>query len=77
MGDKELLEKAAKAAGYEVDQRASFMTWRDSKRLALLNARGGHTLWNAEEDDGDALRHHPGSRNNRCCNSRWDLGSRR
>lgn len=54
--DRELLEDAAKAAGFQIDQRASFMTWRDSRRLALLNPQGGHTLWNADEDDGDALR---------------------
>jgi hypothetical protein len=56
MTDRELLELAAKAAGYQIDQRASFMTWRDSRKLALLNPQGGHTLWNAEDDDGDALR---------------------
>jgi hypothetical protein len=56
MTDRELLELAAKAAGYKVDQRASFKTWRDSRRLALVEPKGGHTLWNAVEEDGDALR---------------------
>lgn len=56
MDDRTLLELAAKAAGYQIDQRASFMTWRDSRKLALLNDRGGHSLWNAADDDGDALR---------------------
>lgn len=56
MTDREMLDLAAKAAGYSIDKRASFMTWRDSRRLALLNSQGGHTLWNADEDDGDALR---------------------
>lgn len=54
--DREILELAAKAAGLRIDQRASFMTWRESSRLAILNAQGGHTLWNAFADDGDALR---------------------
>ena len=54
--DRELLELAAKAAGYVIDQRASFMTWRYSRRLALLNPQGGHTIWNAGEDAGDELR---------------------
>jgi hypothetical protein len=59
----ELLELAAKAAGYQVDQRVSLHTWKESRRLALrtrslnaLHPQGGHTLWNADEDDGDALR---------------------
>jgi hypothetical protein len=56
MTDRELIEKAARAAGYQIDQRASFMTWRDSRKLSLLNPGGGRTLWNAEDDDGDALR---------------------
>lgn len=56
MTDRELLERAARAAGYQIDMRASFMTWRDSRKLALQNPQGGHTLWNAEDDDGDALR---------------------
>lgn len=56
MDDRTLLERAAKAAGYSVDARASFKTWRDSQRLALLNPQGGHTLWNGLTDDGDALR---------------------
>lgn len=56
MIDHEFLELAAKAAGFSVDKRASFMTWRESQRLALLNPQGGHTLWNPLADDGDALR---------------------
>ena len=54
--DRELLEYAANAAGFQVDKRASFMTWRDSQRLALFSPNGGHTLWNPLTDDGDALR---------------------
>lgn len=56
MSDRELLELAAKAAGYQIDQRATFMTWRDSKCFALLNVKCGHDLWNPLADDGDALR---------------------
>jgi hypothetical protein len=56
MTDKELLDLAAKAAGFEIDARASFMTWRENNLIALLNSSGGHSLWNPITDDGDALR---------------------
>lgn len=56
MTDKELLELAAKAAKFEIDARASFMTWRENNLIALLNSSGGHSLWNPLTDDGDALR---------------------
>lgn len=54
--DRELLELAAKAAGYEVDRQASEYIWQELRQLALLNLQGGHTLWNPLTDDGDALR---------------------
>lgn len=54
--DRELLELAAKAAGYQVDSRALFRTWREYGKLALLNPSGGHTLFDPLTDDGDALR---------------------
>ena len=56
MNDRELLELAAKATEYSIDQRASFRTWREYSKLACLNVQGGHTLWNPLTDDGDALR---------------------
>jgi hypothetical protein len=54
--DRELLELAARAAGYRIDHAASLQTWREHRRLALLNPSGGHTLWNSEDDSGDAFR---------------------
>jgi hypothetical protein len=56
MTDKELLELAAKAARFEIDVRASFMTWRENNLIALVNSSGEHSLWNPLTDDGDALR---------------------
>lgn len=56
MSDKELLELAAKAAGYQIDARASFMTLRDLGKFAIHNPMGGHSMWNPLTDDGDALR---------------------
>jgi hypothetical protein len=46
MSDRELLELAAKAAGYEWDH------WYAENRLAIVNGR----VWNPLTDDGDALR---------------------
>lgn len=51
MTDRELLELAAKAAGYTVD--VLMPTCGD---LVLWNEKGGHTAWNPLTDDGDALR---------------------
>jgi hypothetical protein len=56
MTDRELLELAAKAAGYQIDARASFRTWQTFRNLALLNPQAGRTLWNPLTGDGDALR---------------------
>lgn len=51
MNDRELIEIAAKAAGYTVD------TWRPScDDLFLLNEKGDATIWNPITNDGDALR---------------------
>jgi hypothetical protein len=53
----ELLELAAKAAGYEVDRQASEYIWQEElHQLVLLNLQGGHTLWNPLTDEADALR---------------------
>lgn len=46
--DRELLELAAKAAGYTLD-------WIDDKAY-YRNERGGHTQFMPHADDGDALR---------------------
>ena len=60
MSDRELLEKAAMAAGYVVDGYVDNMIVQPPKEkaggLVIRNEQGGHSLWNAEKDDGDALR---------------------
>src|SRR5690554_426671 len=48
MTDRELLELAAKAAGYVVDS--------DFYRLDVRDNSGAPIRWNPLEDDGDALR---------------------
>jgi|SRR5690554_425489 len=48
MTDRELLELAAKAAGYVVDS--------DFYRLDVRDTSGAPIRWNPLEDDGDALR---------------------
>lgn len=48
MTDRELLELAAKAAGYVLDA--------DGDRLDQRDSGGGPTAWNPLTDDGDALR---------------------
>ena len=48
MTDRELLEMAAKAAGYEVDS--------DCDRLDVRDNSGAPKIWNPLADDGDALR---------------------
>jgi len=51
MNDKELLELAAKAAGYEE------WDWlRGDGLLNVYDADGRHGCWNPLTDDGDALR---------------------
>lgn len=56
MSDKELLEKAAKAAGYKWD--ASVSKWRAEQNppLIALWIPEASTAWNPLEDDGHALR---------------------
>lgn len=48
MSDKEMLELAAKAAGYRIDS--------DFDRLDVRQASGAPTPWRPLDDDGDALR---------------------
>lgn len=48
MTDRELLQKAAKAAGYSIDE--------DCDRTDVRDNGGGPLRWNPLEDDGDALR---------------------
>ena len=57
MTDRELLELAAKAAGYKV--HTSLMEQRaiaSPDAIALALSDPGNTWWNPLEDDGDALR---------------------
>jgi hypothetical protein len=49
--DRELLELAAKAAGYTCD----FLAW-GSGVVNVYDAAGKHAVWNPLTDDGDALR---------------------
>lgn len=60
MDDKTLLERAARAAGYVVDGYVDDMIVQPSKEkaggLVIRNEQGGHSLFNALADDGDALR---------------------
>lgn len=48
MSDKEMLELAAKAAGYRIDS--------DFDRLDVRQASGAPAPWRPLDDDGDALR---------------------
>ncbi|MBX9913717.1 MAG: hypothetical protein K2Y25_07450 [Pseudomonadaceae bacterium] len=52
--DRELLEMAAKAAGFE-DARVTMCIVSGSIKLRVVNA-GSIRLWNPLTDDGDALR---------------------
>ena len=58
MTDKELLEKAAKAAGIEIRGNANKWIAQGVTELDLLvwNDKGGDSVWNPLTDDGDALR---------------------
>jgi hypothetical protein len=51
LSDRELLELAAKAAGYTCD----FLAW-GSGVVNVYDAAGKHAVWNPLEDEGDALR---------------------
>jgi hypothetical protein len=55
MTDRELLELAAKAAGYDVE----WATWVYANKAAdgcCFKHRGTYDYWNPLADDGDALR---------------------
>lgn len=58
--DKQLLQLAAKAAGYVIVGEVDAMVVQpgESKAggLVIRNDRGGDSLWNPLLDDGDALR---------------------
>jgi hypothetical protein len=56
--DRELLELAAKAAGYQLDGLASKYVVQDVHldSFLRLNEQGGHSTWNPLTDDCDALR---------------------
>lgn len=56
--DRELLELAAKAAGYELDGLASNYIAQGvgPDDWIVINERGGHSVWNPLANDGDALR---------------------
>lgn len=59
MTDRELLELAAKAAGYEIEGDADHLVAQPGRYaggFSILNDRGGSSLWNPLTDDGDALR---------------------
>lgn len=59
MNDKELLELAAKAAGYEIVGDADSMVVQHNRGMGAFvvrNDRGGDSIWNPLTDDGDALR---------------------
>lgn len=55
--DRELLELAAKAAGYEDDGPAKdSVAWECGDARLIVTDEGGHHIWNPLTDDGDALR---------------------
>jgi hypothetical protein len=59
MNDKELVKLAAKAAGIKVHGLADKYVAQHSygpHGLCIENDKGGDSLWNPLEDDGDALR---------------------
>jgi hypothetical protein len=55
---RSLLERAAKAAGIAVSSLAPLYMCKPGTDLALIvkNERGGESVWNPLESDGDALR---------------------
>jgi hypothetical protein len=53
MTDQELLELAAKAAGYA---RIDFLSFEFDNRANVYDERDRHDNWNPLIDDGDALR---------------------
>lgn len=58
MNSRTLLERAAKAAGIAVNSLAPLYMCKHGTDLALIvkNDRGGESVWNPLESDGDALR---------------------
>lgn len=58
MTDGELLEFAAKAAGYQLEGPANRHVSQGvtPDNQLLINDKGGHSVWNPLTDDGDALR---------------------
>jgi len=58
MTDRELLEMAAKVAGYQIDGPASkyMVQGYTFESLLRINESGGHSVWNPLNDDGDAFR---------------------
>ncbi len=54
MDDRQLLEAAAKAAGY--DALAAMYGWDEISGGVLLDANDPPAIWNPLTDDGDALR---------------------
>jgi hypothetical protein len=59
MTDRELLELAAKAAGYKIQGDVDYMIVQPDHRkggYVIRNDRGGDSCWNPLTDDGDALR---------------------
>ena len=55
MTDRELLELAAKAAGYPLIEATRRLT-KDKYFEIIYNAAGNRAAWNPLTDDGDALR---------------------
>jgi hypothetical protein len=58
MTDRELLEAAAKAAGYQLESEPAsvWVVGENSLSRVRFNELGGHSIWNPLTDDGDALR---------------------
>lgn len=56
MTDRELLELAAKAAGYKTDHPMNALRLMLDPPVAALCIPGVQTAWNPLENDGDALR---------------------
>lgn len=57
MTDRELLELAAKAAGYKVDEKKKVSVYEEQNWLPMVYPQGDvPNLWNPLIDDSDALR---------------------